>query len=73
MLTTLGFIALAIGIILVALGYTIEPRAIRAGWACTIIALILIFIAALLGITAGPSYHTPGEDSPSANARADTA
>lgn len=72
MLITLGFIALAIGIILVALGYTIEPKAIRPGWACIIIALILILIAALFGIAAGRSYQHPGVDSPSAHARADT-
>lgn len=48
MLITLGFIALLIGVLLVAAGYTIEPRALRPGWACLILALILILIGAIL-------------------------
>lgn len=48
MFTTLGFIVLAIGIILVALGYTIEPRAVRPGWGCIILACVLILIGAVI-------------------------
>ncbi|OBK92388.1 hypothetical protein A5646_03545 [Mycobacterium sp. 1245499.0] len=73
MLTTLGFIALAIGVILVLIGYTIEHRAIRPGWACIITALILILTAALLDVAAGPNYRTPGVDSPASQARAEPA
>lgn len=54
MLITLGFIALALGIILVALGYTIEPRAVRPGWAAIILAIVLIFIGAVLPQISGP-------------------
>jgi multisubunit Na+/H+ antiporter MnhB subunit len=48
MLITAGFIVLAIGIILVALGYTIEPRAVRPGWGCVFLAVVLILIGAVM-------------------------
>lgn len=51
MFITLGFIVLAIGIILVALGYTIEPRAVRPGWGCIILACVLILIGAVIPTT----------------------
>lgn len=69
MLTTLGFIALTIGVVLVLIGYTIEPQATRPGWACIIIALILILVSALVSIT---TTH-PGGDSTPTISRADTA
>lgn len=52
MLTTLGFIALIIGVVLVLLGYTVEGRALRPGWGCIILAVVLILIAYLL-----PALH----------------
>lgn len=48
MLTTLGFIALLIGIILIVAGYTVEGRALRPGWGCIILALILIVLGYVL-------------------------
>ncbi|OBH04520.1 hypothetical protein [Mycobacterium sp. E1747] len=54
MLIDLGFVALALGIILVALGYTIESRCVRPGWAAIILAIVLIFIGAVLPRITGP-------------------
>lgn len=48
MLTTLGFVALIVGIILVLLGYTVEARALRPGWGCVILAVVLIALGYLL-------------------------
>lgn len=48
MLITLGFIALLIGVVLVVLGYTVEPRALRPGWGCVILAVVLILLGYLL-------------------------
>ena len=39
MLSTLGFIALIIGIILVICGYTIAPPALRPGWGAVILGI----------------------------------
>jgi hypothetical protein len=59
MLTALGFIALVIGVILVVLGYTVEPRALRPGWGCIILAIILIALGYLLpAITTHDDYDT---------------
>lgn len=59
MLTTLGFVFLLIGIVLIVLGYTVEGRAIRPGWGCVILAVVLILIGYLLPAitTAGYQDH----------------
>lgn len=57
MLTTLGFVALVVGIVLIIVGYTIEARAIRPGWACVILAVVLILLGYLLPAVATPTYH----------------
>lgn len=62
MLITLGFIALLIGIIVLALGYTAEPRAVRPGWACIVLALVLILIGTFLPRT---TTHEPNYDAAS--------
>lgn len=59
MLTTLGYIALILGVILIVLGYTLEPRALRPGWGCLILALILILLGVLLPHTTTHDYYTP--------------
>lgn len=56
MLVTLGFIALLIGVVLVVLGYTVAPQAVRPGWGCVILAVVLILIGYLL-----PSLTTHSE------------
>lgn len=48
MLSTLGFVFLLIGIVLVVLGYTVEGRALRPGWGCVILAIVLILLGYLL-------------------------
>lgn len=53
MISTIAYVALIIGVILVALGYTVEPRAVRPGWGLVILAVVLILIAYLL-----PALHT---------------
>jgi hypothetical protein len=57
MLTTLGFIALLIGVVLVILGYTVEPRTLRPGWGCVILAVVLILLGALLPRVATRDYY----------------
>lgn len=52
MLSTLGFIALLIGIILLVCGYTVSPPALRPGWALTILGVVLVLLAFLL-----PALH----------------
>ena len=49
MLTTLGFIALLIGAILVIGGYTLEPRALRPGWGVVILGVVLILVGYVAG------------------------
>jgi hypothetical protein len=53
MLSTLAFICLVLGIVLLVVGYTVEPRAIRPGWACVVLFVVLLLIAYLL-----PALHT---------------
>ena len=48
MLTTLAFIALTLGIVLVAIGYTVDGRTLRPGWGLVILALVLALIAYLI-------------------------
>lgn len=48
MLTTIGFIALILGIILVVAGYTVAPAALRPGFGCIILAVILLVLGYLL-------------------------
>lgn len=48
MLTTIAYVALILGVILIILGYTVEPRALRPGWGCIILAIVLILISVLL-------------------------
>lgn len=56
MLTTLAFISLIVGVVLVVVGYTVEARALRPGWGLVILAVVLILIAYLL--PAIPAVHT---------------
>jgi hypothetical protein len=56
MLTTLGYIALLIGSVLVIVGYTVEGRALRPGWGCVILGVVLILIGYLLPVI--PPAHT---------------
>jgi uncharacterized membrane protein len=56
MLTTLGYAALILGIVLIVVGYTVEARALRPGWGCIILALVLILLGVLL------PHHTYGYD-----------
>lgn len=55
MLSTLGFIALFVGIILVLVGYTVEARAVRPGWGCVILGVVLVVLAYLA--PAMGTYH----------------
>lgn len=48
MLVTLGFIALLIAIVLIVCGYTVAPQALRPGWGCFILAIILLVLGYLL-------------------------
>ena len=58
MLTTLGFIALIIGVVLIVLGYTVEGRALRPGWGLVILAVVLLLLAYLLPYTHGVDYDS---------------
>lgn len=59
MLITLGFIALLIGVVLIVVGYTVAPQALRPGFGCLILALILIIIGYLLPtLTTHDTYDT---------------
>lgn len=55
MLSTLAFFVLLIGAVLLVAGYIAEPRAVRPGWACVIIAVVL-FLVAYLAPAMG-TYH----------------
>lgn len=44
-LTTLGVVTLIVGVVLLAVGYVAEPRAVRPGWACVVIAVVLFLVA----------------------------
>lgn len=57
MLITLGFIALIVGVILVICGFTVAPSALRPGWGCLILAVVLIVLGYLLPALHGPDYH----------------
>lgn len=60
MLVTLGFIALLIGIVLIVCGYTIAPAALRPGWGCFILAIVLIVLGYLLpALTTHDTYDAP--------------
>lgn len=48
MISTLAFIALIVGVVLVVLGYTVEARALRPGWGLVILAVVLMLIVYLL-------------------------
>lgn len=52
MLSTLGFVALVIGVVLLICGYVADARAVRPGWALTIIGAVLLLVAYLL-----PAIH----------------
>lgn len=56
MLITLGYVFLLVGVVLVILGYTAAPQALRPGWGCVILAVVLILIGYLL-----PSLTTHSE------------
>jgi uncharacterized protein (DUF983 family) len=58
MLSTLAFVALIVGIVLVVLGYTVEARALRPGWGLVILAVVLILIAYLLPLV--PAHAAVG-------------
>lgn len=57
MISTLGYIALLIGVVLVLVGYTIEGRALRPGWGCVILGVALILIGYLLPVLGPISTH----------------
>lgn len=57
MLVTLGYIFLIVGAILVVCGFTIEPRALRPGFGCVVLAVVLIVVAYLLPAPALESNH----------------
>jgi hypothetical protein len=52
MLSTLAFICLILGAVLLVAGYVAEPRAVRPGWACVVIAVVLFLVAYL-----APALH----------------
>lgn len=47
-LITVGWIALILGIILVVLGFTIAPHALRPGWGALVLGVVLILVGYLL-------------------------
>lgn len=53
MLSTIGFIALLLGAVLLVVGYIAEPRAIRPGWVCVVVGVVLVLLAYVL-----PALHT---------------
>lgn len=55
MLSTLGLLALLVGIVLVVCGWTVEPRVLRPGWGVLILGVVLIVIAYTL-----PALHVAG-------------
>lgn len=55
MLTTLGFIALVVGVVLLVVGYVAQPRAIRPGWVAVAVGLLLVLLGYLF---VGADYHT---------------
>jgi uncharacterized membrane protein HdeD (DUF308 family) len=63
MLTTLGFIALLVGVVLIVCGYTVAPAALRPGWGLTILGVVLLIIGYLL-----PAITTHDNYSPAAQA-----
>lgn len=48
MLTTLGFVALLIGVVLVVCGYTVAPQVLRPGWGAVILGVVLILLGYVL-------------------------
>ncbi len=50
MLTTIGFVFLILGVLLVVLGFTVAPQAARPGWGCVILAVVLIVLGYLLPV-----------------------
>lgn len=57
MLVTLGYVFLVIGAILTVCGFTIEPRAMRPGIGCLIVAVVLIVLAYVLPTTHSELDH----------------
>ena len=51
MLTTLGFVALLIGVVLVVAGYTVEARALRPGWGCVLLGVVLLILGYVLPVS----------------------
>lgn len=45
MLSTIGFIALVIGLVLLICGYVADGRAVQPGWALTVIGVVLLLVA----------------------------
>lgn len=60
MLITLGFIALLIGVVLIVLGYTAAPAALRPGWGCLILAIVLLLLGYLLPVLTTNDYRDDG-------------
>lgn len=58
MLITLGFVLLLIGVVLVVMGYTVAPQALRPAFGCIILAVVLILLGYLLpAITTHDTYE----------------
>lgn len=55
MISTLAFVCLVIGVVCLVLGYTVEPRAIRPGWACIVLFVVLIVLSYVLPLA---TLHT---------------
>jgi hypothetical protein len=69
MLVTLGFIALIVAVVLIICGYTVAPQALRPGWGCLILAIVLI----VLGLPAAHTHHPRRLPRPSRSTFADPA
>ena len=50
MITTISYVALILGVILVVLGFTVAPQAQRPGWGCIILAVVLILLGYVLPV-----------------------
>lgn len=58
MITTLGFIALLVAVVLIICGYTVAPQALRPGFGCLILAVVLILIGYLLPALHASPYNS---------------
>lgn len=63
MISTLGYIALLIGVILVIVGYTVEARALRPGWGCVILGVVLVVLGYLLPTLVTADYPDHAQSS----------